>query len=70
MVLELRCEGTLFGVLSDDRTTVEVKCKRRRCGAGPGKIVLHTISLETGEVVTTRRFKEPQIGKVHHGNGN
>lgn len=67
MTLELRCEGNLFGILSDDRKTLEVKCHRRRCGAKPGTIVLHTISLETGTTINTVRFKEPRIGKDHHG---
>lgn len=63
MGIQLRCEGNLYGVLSDDLTTIEVKCKRRRCGAAQGVIVLHTISLETGEVVETKRFREPNLRK-------
>lgn len=59
MTTELRCDNNLYGVLSDDRSTLEVKCKRRRCGAKPGVIVLHTISLETGKVTHTKRFKDP-----------
>lgn len=64
MTVQLRCDGTLFGLLSDDRTTVEVKCKRRKCGYAAGIIILHTLSLETGQVISTKRFREPQIRKV------
>lgn len=64
MATELRCEGNLYGVLDDDHKTLEVKCKRRTCGAKSGIIVLHTLSLETGQVVSTRRFKQPSsVGK-------
>ena len=60
MTTELRCEGTLFGIVSDDKSTIEVKCKRSKCGARPGVIILHTLSLETGKVVKTKRFKQPR----------
>lgn len=59
MTKELRCGGTLHGILSDDGRTIEVKCKRRSCGGGKGRVVLHTISLETGTVISTERFSEP-----------
>lgn len=63
MTTELRCEGTLYGVLSDDHTTIEVKCKRRRCGYRSGVVILHTLSLETGKVIKTLRFQEPPVRK-------
>jgi hypothetical protein len=59
MAIELRCGGTLHGILQDDGKHLEVKCKRRTCGARPGVVVLHTISLETGKVTSTSRFTEP-----------
>jgi len=59
---QLRCPNNLYGVTSDDATgTVEVKCKRRGCGYAPGVIVLHTLSLQTGQVISTRRFREPSL---------
>lgn len=64
MTTQLRCEGTLYAVLSDDHLSIEVKCKRRKCGYAPGIVVLHTILLETGQVTSTKRFKEPNIRKV------
>lgn len=63
MAIQLRCEGNLYGVISDDHQTIEVKCKRRSCGHAPGVIVLHTISLASGQVVETKRFREPHIRK-------
>lgn len=60
MPKELRCGGTLHGILSDDGKHLEVKCKRRSCGARRGVVVLHTIDLESGKVVKTSRFSEPQ----------
>jgi len=63
MTTQLRCDGNLYGVISDDHQTIEVKCKRRACGHAPGVIILHTISLATGQVVNTKRFREPQIRK-------
>lgn len=64
MTTELRCEGMLYGILSDDHKTLEVKCKRRGCGARKGIVVLHTISLDTGKVISTQRFAEPQTRKA------
>jgi len=64
-MIELRCQGTLFGILSDDHQTVEVKCKRRICGASNGVVVLHTIQLSTGRVIKTRRFSQPTLEKGH-----
>ena len=61
MSIHLRCEGTLFGIISDDGTTIEVKCKRRKCGAQPGVVILHTLSLQTGQVIQTKRFSEPPV---------
>jgi len=63
MTIKLRCDGTLYGVVSDDHQTIEVRCTRRKCGHEAGVIVLHTLSIETGKVLNTRRFREPLIRK-------
>lgn len=60
--LELRCNGNLFGRLTDNRW-LEVKCKRRACGYVKGTVVLHTIDTHTGKVVSTNRFAEPTPNK-------
>lgn len=64
MGIQLRCEGNLYGVISDDHETIEVRCKRRGCGHQPGVIVLHTISLASGQTVSTKRFRDPLFRKV------
>lgn len=63
MSTQLRCEGDLYGILNDDHTAIEVKCHQRRCGYRKGIVVLHTISLTTGKVIETKRFREPQLLK-------
>lgn len=60
--IELRCEGTLHGILTDLRW-LEVKCKRRSCGAARGVVVLHTIDVTTGRVTQTKRYSDPQVRK-------
>lgn len=63
---ELRCEGNkLHGVLGDD--IVEFKCNSRFCGAGSGVSVIHQFRVSTGELIATRKYKEPTKG-VTHGN--
>lgn len=56
--MELRCpNGIKFGELSKE--FVEVKCRSRRCGARPGVVVLHRFSVATGNLLQTRRFRDP-----------
>lgn len=57
-MIELRCGLTMHGKLDDDGL-LEVKCKRRGCGAGPGVIVLHTFDLHTGQLVKTKQYADP-----------
>lgn len=62
MQVPLRCSNDLYGIYDTDNMTIEVKCKRRRCGARPGVVVLHEISLkegQVGKVVSTKRFADP-----------
>lgn len=56
--MDLRCEGSLLGVMIDE-THIELPCKRRRCGKRPGVVVLHTLDITTGEVTRTRKFADP-----------
>lgn len=69
--VDLRCEGTLHGRVTDERW-LEVKCKRRICGYRSGIIILHTIDLQTGKVVRTSKFAEPkkQNRRSHNGSDN
>lgn len=63
MAIELRCEGTMHGILDDDSSTLEVKCKRRGCGARPGVVILHTFDVKTGKLIGTQQFSEPRVRK-------
>ena len=55
---ELRCGNTMHGILREGRY-LEVKCKRRPCGAKPGVVVLHTFDLTTGILTDTKKFRDP-----------
>lgn len=55
--MELRCDAHLHGVLVDG--LVEVKCRWKPC-AEKGVVVLHYFDPLTGELVKTKRFREPQ----------
>jgi hypothetical protein len=55
---ELRCAKKLHGILDDG--ILEVKCNSRFCGAGEGIVVIHRFNTQTGELVSTNRFKDPE----------
>lgn len=55
---ELRCEGKLHGILKGN--LIEVKCGSRWCGAEPGVIVLHRFNAESGALLETKRYKDPE----------
>lgn len=59
---ELRCGAKLHAVLIDS-DTIEVACDSRFCGAVKGVVVRHRLSLSTGEVISTQKFKQPPIGR-------
>lgn len=65
--IDLRCDTTLHGRLTDNRW-LEVKCNRRACGYVKGMVLIHTIDIITGEVVSTRRFAEPKNQRKEQGN--
>lgn len=61
---DLRCDnGIKFGDLEDN--FLEVKCRSDRCGAKAGVVVLHRFDVETGKLVSTRKFRDP--GPVRKG---
>jgi len=54
---ELRCpNGIKFAELSQE--FIEVKCRSKRCGAGPGVVVIHRFTHE-GSFIATQRFRDP-----------
>lgn len=64
--MELRCPNRKFGELVNPATSegsVEVVCRSRRCGHMAGAvIVLHTFSVMTGELLQTRKYRQPKGG--------
>ena len=58
MMANLRCNGKLHGILEDK--VLEVKCNSKFCGAGPGVVVLHLFSTESGALLETKFFKDPE----------
>jgi hypothetical protein len=63
---DIRCIGTLHGVVTDDsQGEYEVKCKRKVCGVRPGIVVFHIFDLARG-TYHTQRFADPIERK---GNG-
>lgn len=57
--MELRCEnGILFGHTDCVNNTIDVACKSARCGKRPGVVVIHTIDLASGEVLSTKLYQE------------
>jgi len=57
-IKELRCRGRLQARIVD-KTTIEVKCSSRLCGAGAGAVILHRFDTNTGELKATLRFRDP-----------
>jgi hypothetical protein len=58
-MIELRCDSKiLHGILEEE--FVEVACKSGRCGKRSGVVVLHKFNTKTGQLVSTRLFKEPE----------
>jgi hypothetical protein len=64
---ELRCAGTLHGVIKIHHgiRCVESKCHHIRCTKGRAVNVFHYHSLQTGELVDTVTYQDP--GRKFHG---
>ena len=61
--MDLRCPYRKHGVMvktTRDDGLVEIACPSRWCGKREGVTVLHVFSTRTGELVTTRQFRQPQ----------
>ncbi len=56
-MIELRCSNKILHGVLEPGVAIEVKCKSARCGAEPGVVVIHRISVITGEVLETKRFR-------------
>lgn len=68
-MMELRCPHRKFGEL--DGLLLSVKCSSRLCGVAPEIIIMHWFDALTGELVRTRKFRDPsKEGRIHGSNGN
>lgn len=61
-MIEIRCPAKLHGIIVSDGE-FEVKCRSRFCGYRPGIVVLHRFSTDTGKLIKTLRFREPEPKK-------
>jgi hypothetical protein len=55
---ELRCANKILFAILDDGV-IKVKCRSRRCGAKPGVVVVHYFSATAGDLLETRKFRDP-----------
>lgn len=60
MGVELRCGKRLHGVLTDDGV-LEVSCRSALCGHVDGAVVIHRFDVETGQLLDTRKYKDPAM---------
>ena len=69
--MELRCENRLHGRLSevDGRQAVEIQCRSDFCKGPERAVVLHFFDIHTGDLIATRRYKNPIAGRENHGLG-
>lgn len=56
---ELRCPSRMHGILKEDM--IEVKCRSKFCGASSFASVFHYFNPVTGELVQTKKYKEPPL---------
>lgn len=62
---DLRCPSKKHAVLVPGEY-LETKCDSRFCGAQRGVVVLHRFDLQTGAMIATIQYKNPE-GKEHRG---
>lgn len=64
--IQLRCKSKLQGILKtlpSGTKVLEVRCKDKWCSErGSGIVVLHYFSVETGELVDTKKYRDPNVG--------
>lgn len=68
--VQLRCQSQLHGIIkerADGTKVLEVRCKNKWCVARQeqkqGIVVLHYLNVETGELVETKKFRDPKVGR-------
>lgn len=58
--MDLRCESGRKHAELIEPGVIEVKCTDRYCGATKGVIVLHRFNASTGDLIETKRYRNPQ----------
>lgn len=63
--IQLRCQSKLQGIikeLANGTRVLEVRCKDKWCAErGAGLVVLHYFNVDTGELVDTKKFRDPKV---------
>lgn len=67
MGIELRCGKRLHGILNEDEGTVEIACRSALCGHRAGVLVIHKFDAETGELLGTKKYKDPLTVRREQG---
>lgn len=65
--IQLRCKSKLHGIKKSWRgqDCIEIRCKDKWCAErGTGTVVLHYFSIDTGELVHTQKFRDPNVGQT------
>ena len=68
--MELRCDWKKHAILILEKGLVEVSCDSQLCGRRKGVVVLHRFSVSTGELVETKRYREPPINRREETSAN
>lgn len=58
---DLRCANKKHGELVSG--CLEIKCSSRFCGASAGVVVIHRYDVDSGDLVETRKFRDPRRNK-------
>jgi hypothetical protein len=65
--IQLRCEAGLHGIIKErkGKRVFEIRCKNKWCTDRiPGIVVLHYFDTETGKLVDTNKFRDPNVEKT------
>lgn len=60
--IQLRCRSKLHGIkkVVNGIDCFEIRCKEKWCAErGAGLVVLHYFNVDTGELVQTKKFRDP-----------
>ena len=64
MSQDLRCEFIKHAELISPGV-IEFKCRSKKCGHGPGIVVIHRFDAMTGEMIATNVYRDPE--RVNNG---